>query len=70
MSERTLYADIPPEARDALDDLYYPEGAEIWWNAPHRWLHGVSPRDAWQSGDEGQADVRRILDILTSGAFA
>lgn len=43
--ERVLYADIPTGARDVLDELYLPEGVEIWWNSPNRLLFNFLDAD-------------------------
>lgn len=66
MSERVPYMDIPREVRDVLDDVYLPEGVEIWWNARNSMLGGRRPAEA----PEAAGDVLRIANMLADGNFA
>lgn len=64
MTGQTSYDALPPHIRDLLDEVYGREGAVLWWNAPHRALGGLRPRDADPDAVEG------IAGMLADGNFA
>lgn len=60
----------PPDeqiVRDALAEVYRPEGVEIWMTAPHRSFGGRSATEMIHAGrsEEVLAEIER----LTTGAF-
>lgn len=63
------YDNIPLHIRNHLDDLYTPEGVEVWWNARNAWLNSEIPRDLWET-PQGRNRVWQLVEILESGAFS
>ena len=68
MSDRVPYARIPQTMRDLLDEVLYPDGVEMWWNARHKPLDGWRPATLWQDA-EGRQRVIRWSDTRPSGAW-
>jgi hypothetical protein len=64
---RVPYAEIPQTMRDLLDEVYTPEGVEIYWNSRNRWLHGLSASEEWKTVS-GRERVQQAVEHLTGGA--
>lgn len=67
---RVGYDNIPQTMRDLLDELYEPEGVEIWWNSRSTLLDQYSAAQMWQNDPEGRRKVQMIVDMLVSGSYA
>lgn len=67
--EHIGYNDIPESMRDLLDELYQPEGVEIWWNSASTLLDQYSAAQLWSS-ELGRQKVQMVIDMLVSGSYA
>ena len=68
MSEYETYDEIPGALRALLDEIYWPDGAEIWWNSLNRILDGERPRDLAKSAD-GVTQIDSLLNAIADGVI-
>lgn len=71
MSEHVPYDEIPRFARDLVDELFSPEQAEKWWNAPNRILGNYTSGDYTADAipREHPEAAAALLDAIADGAF-
>lgn len=62
----TVPAPTEPEIREALAEVYRPEGVEIWLHAGNKLLDGAVPADLIARGDG--AMVLDVIEMLATGA--
>jgi len=65
----TPYVEIPPAMRDLLDEIYDPEGVELWWNGRHTTFDNRTPAEEWTEGGDRRDRVSRWVEYLTGGAW-
>lgn len=58
MSDERLSADYV-RVREALAEVYRPEGIDIWLAAPNRMFEGRTPAEMIEAGQTG-----RVLDLV------
>ena len=68
MSEHETYDEIPDSLRVLLDEIWWPDGAEMWWNSPIRLLDGEIPRDLAKS-PEGVTQIDSLLNAIAEGVI-
>ena len=54
------------QVRDALSEIYHPEGAVLWYDSPNPHLNAATPRQFVDAGDGWR--VLQIIDALATGA--
>ena len=62
----THHAEVEQQVRTALNDLYLPEGVELWLHSPNSLLNHRRPLDLIEAG-YGDEVLAAIESIATGG---